>query len=117
MGKSTISPTRRGRRSLGAVDVWEPGSAALVAKSGAKAIVTGSASVAMANGFGDGQDCRSSDGQRPGHRDFGRVSDHGRFRRRLRDGAGGLSANGQRIMREVPLPLNTLEEMAREAIA
>ena len=29
----------------------------------------------------------------------------------------GLSANGQRIVREVPLPLNTLEEMAREAIA
>ena len=98
-------------------NAWDAGSAQAVAKAGSKAVATGSASVAMANGFGDGQDCRSSDGQPPGHRDFGRVSDHGRFRRRLRDGAGGLSANGQRIMREVPLPLNTLEEMAREAIA
>jgi 2-methylisocitrate lyase-like PEP mutase family enzyme len=36
-------------------NVWDAGSAAAVAKSGAKAIATGSASVAMANGFGDGQ--------------------------------------------------------------
>ncbi|MES2136305.1 MAG: isocitrate lyase/phosphoenolpyruvate mutase family protein [Pseudomonadota bacterium] len=36
-------------------NAWDPGSAAAVAKSGAKAIATGSASVAMANGFGDGQ--------------------------------------------------------------
>jgi 2-methylisocitrate lyase-like PEP mutase family enzyme len=37
-------------------NVWDAGSAAAVAKSGAKAIATGSASVAMANGFGDGQE-------------------------------------------------------------
>ena len=36
-------------------NVWDAGSAAAVAKSGPKAIATGSASVAMANGFGDGQ--------------------------------------------------------------
>src|SRR4051812_41123022 len=36
-------------------NAWDAGSAAAVAKSGAKAIATGSASVAMANGFGDGQ--------------------------------------------------------------
>jgi 2-methylisocitrate lyase-like PEP mutase family enzyme len=37
-------------------NAWDAGSAAAVAKSGAKAIATGSASVAMANGFGDGQE-------------------------------------------------------------
>jgi 2-methylisocitrate lyase-like PEP mutase family enzyme len=36
-------------------NAWDAGSAAAVAKSGASAIATGSASVAMANGFGDGQ--------------------------------------------------------------
>lgn len=36
-------------------NVWDAGSASAVAKSGAKAIATGSASVAMANGFGDGE--------------------------------------------------------------
>ena len=36
-------------------NVWDAGSALAVAKSGAKAIATGSASVAMANGFGDGE--------------------------------------------------------------
>ena len=36
-------------------NVWDAGSAQAVAKAGAKAIATGSASVAMANGFGDGQ--------------------------------------------------------------
>jgi 2-methylisocitrate lyase-like PEP mutase family enzyme len=36
-------------------NAWDAGSAAAVAKSGAKAIATGSASVSMANGFGDGQ--------------------------------------------------------------
>ena len=36
-------------------NVWDAGSAAAVAKSGADAIATGSASVAMANGFGDGE--------------------------------------------------------------
>jgi 2-methylisocitrate lyase-like PEP mutase family enzyme len=37
-------------------NVWDAGSAIAVAQSGAKAIATGSASVAMANGFGDGQE-------------------------------------------------------------
>jgi len=37
-------------------NAWDAGSAGAVAKSGAKAIATGSASVAMANGFGDGQE-------------------------------------------------------------
>src|SRR5512139_4073753 len=37
-------------------NVWDVGSAIAVAKAGAKAIATGSASVAMANGFGDGQE-------------------------------------------------------------
>ena len=37
-------------------NVWDAGSAAAVAKSGAMAIATGSASVSMANGFGDGQE-------------------------------------------------------------
>lgn len=37
-------------------NAWDAGSAEAVAKSGARAIATGSASVAMANGFGDGQE-------------------------------------------------------------
>ena len=37
-------------------NVWDAGSAAAVAKSGAKAIATGSASVSMAFGFGDGEE-------------------------------------------------------------
>jgi 2-methylisocitrate lyase-like PEP mutase family enzyme len=37
-------------------NAWDAGSAAAVAKSGAKAIATGSASVAMANGLGDGEE-------------------------------------------------------------
>ena len=37
-------------------NVWDGGSAQAVAKAGARAIATGSASVAMANGFGDGQE-------------------------------------------------------------
>ena len=37
-------------------NAWDAGSAAAVAQSGAKAIATGSASVAMATGFGDGQE-------------------------------------------------------------
>jgi 2-methylisocitrate lyase-like PEP mutase family enzyme len=36
-------------------NVWDVGSALAVSKAGAKAIATGSASVAMANGFGDGE--------------------------------------------------------------
>jgi 2-methylisocitrate lyase-like PEP mutase family enzyme len=37
-------------------NAWDAGSAAAVAKSGARAIATGSASVSMANGFGDGEE-------------------------------------------------------------
>jgi 2-methylisocitrate lyase-like PEP mutase family enzyme len=36
-------------------NAWDAGSASAVAKSGAKAIATGSSSVSMANGYGDGQ--------------------------------------------------------------
>ena len=36
-------------------NAWDPGSAKAVAEAGAKAIATGSASVAAANGYGDGQ--------------------------------------------------------------
>ena len=36
-------------------NIWDAGSAQAVAKAGAKAIATGSASVAMANGFADGE--------------------------------------------------------------
>lgn len=38
------------------LNVWDVGTAEAVAKSGARAIATGSASVAMANGFGDGEE-------------------------------------------------------------
>jgi 2-methylisocitrate lyase-like PEP mutase family enzyme len=37
-------------------NAWDAGSAVAVAKSGSSAIATGSASVAMANGFGDGEE-------------------------------------------------------------
>lgn len=37
-------------------NAWDAGSAAAVAKSGAQAIASGSASVSMANGFGDGEE-------------------------------------------------------------
>lgn len=37
-------------------NAWDPGSAKAVAEAGAKAIATGSASVAAANGYGDGQE-------------------------------------------------------------
>ena len=37
-------------------NIWDPGSAKAVAEAGAKAIATGSWSVAEANGFSDGQD-------------------------------------------------------------
>ena len=37
-------------------NAWDAGSAQAVAKSGARAIATGSASVAMAQGFGDGEE-------------------------------------------------------------
>lgn len=42
-------------RPLVLFNVWDVGSAQSVAKAGATAIATGSASVAMANGFSDGQ--------------------------------------------------------------
>ena len=37
-------------------NAWDAGSAAAVANSGAKAIATGSASVSLANGYGDGEE-------------------------------------------------------------
>jgi 2-methylisocitrate lyase-like PEP mutase family enzyme len=44
-----------GREPLILFNVWDVGSAQAVVKAGASAVATGSASVAMANGFGDGQ--------------------------------------------------------------
>ena len=41
-------------------NIWDPGSAIAVAKSGAKALATGSASVSMATGVGDGRKFRST---------------------------------------------------------
>ncbi len=80
-------------------NAWDPGSAVAVAKSGAEAIATGSASVSMANGFGDGQevplDLALVNAKRiakavglPVTIDFegGYATD-----------AGGLSANGRRL--------------------
>lgn len=37
-------------------NAWDAGSAAAIAKSGAKAVATGSASVSMANGYGDAEE-------------------------------------------------------------
>ena len=43
------------RAPLVLFNIWDPGSAKAVAAAGTKAIATGSASVAMANGFADGE--------------------------------------------------------------
>ena len=70
-------------------NAWDAGSAAAVADSGAKAIATGSASVSMANGFGDGQEVPMglalSNAERivvavalPDHHDFSLPIDAGR---------------------------------------
>ena len=80
-------------------NVWDAGSAEAVVKSGAKAIATSSASVSMANGYGDGQavplDFALANARRiadsvdvPLTVDFeGGYAEH----------AAGLSANGRRL--------------------
>jgi len=81
-------------------NAWDAGSAQAIAQSGAKAIASGSASVSMANGFGDGQevplDLALANATRivkavelPVTIDFeGGYADH----------AAGLTANGRRLV-------------------
>jgi 2-methylisocitrate lyase-like PEP mutase family enzyme len=80
-------------------NAWDPGSAAAVAKSGAKAIATGSASVSMANGFGDGQEVPLDLALGNAARIVSAVElpvtvD---FEGGYADGASGLTENGRRL--------------------
>src|ERR1044072_2019968 len=80
-------------------NAWDAGSAEAVAKSGAKAIATGSASVAMANGFGDGQevpiDLALTNAERIVRAvDLPVTVD---FEGGYATGAAGLTANGRRL--------------------
>jgi 2-methylisocitrate lyase-like PEP mutase family enzyme len=80
-------------------NAWDPGSAAAVAKSGAKAIATGSASVSMANGFGDGQEVPLDLALANADRIVKTVNlpvtvD---FEGGYADGASGLTDNGRRL--------------------
>ena len=52
---STFSALHVAGDPLVLFNIWDPGSARLVAEAGAKALATGSASVAAALGFGDGE--------------------------------------------------------------
>jgi 2-methylisocitrate lyase-like PEP mutase family enzyme len=80
-------------------NAWDPGSAAAVAKSGAKAIATGSASVAMANGLGDGQEVpielAIANAQRIANAVELPVTVD--FEGGYADDASGLAANGSRL--------------------
>ena len=80
-------------------NAWDAGSAAAVAKSGAKAIATGSASVSMANGFGDGEDvplelALANAGRVVKAVDLPVTID---FECGYAEDAGGLAANGRRL--------------------
>src|SRR5438067_13718147 len=80
-------------------NAWDPGSAAAVVKSGAKAIATGSASVSMANGFGDGQEVPLDLALANAARivsaiDLPVTVD---FEGGYADGASGLTDNGRRL--------------------
>jgi 2-methylisocitrate lyase-like PEP mutase family enzyme len=80
-------------------NAWDPGSAQAVAKSGAKAIATGSASVSMANGFGDGQEmpielALGNAGRIVGAVDLPVTVD---FEGGYATDADGLAANGRRL--------------------
>jgi 2-methylisocitrate lyase-like PEP mutase family enzyme len=80
-------------------NAWDAGSAAAVAKSGAKAIATGSASVSMANGFGDGEDvplelALANAGRVVKAVDLPVTID---FEGGYAKDAGGLAANGRRL--------------------
>lgn len=80
-------------------NAWDAGSAAAVAKAGAQAIATGSASVAMANGFGDGQEVPIDFALANATRIVNAVDlpvtvD---FEGGYADGGGSLAANGRRL--------------------
>jgi 2-methylisocitrate lyase-like PEP mutase family enzyme len=80
-------------------NAWDAGSAIAVAKSGAKAIATGSASVAMANGLGDGQEVPIEDALANAERIVKSVElpvtvD---FEGGYATDADGLTANGRRL--------------------
>ena len=80
-------------------NAWDAGSAAAVAKSGARAIATGSASVSMANGFGDGEDVPLELALANAERvvkavDLPVTID---FEGGYAEDAGGLAANGRRL--------------------
>jgi 2-methylisocitrate lyase-like PEP mutase family enzyme len=80
-------------------NAWDAGSAEAVAKSGAKAIASGSASVAMANGFGDGQEVPLDDALVNAARiakavDLPVTID---FEGGYADDLGELAANGRRL--------------------
>jgi 2-methylisocitrate lyase-like PEP mutase family enzyme len=80
-------------------NAWDAGSAAAVAKSGAKAIATGSASVSMANGFGDGEEVPLNYALANAERIVNAVDlpvtvD---FEGGYAEAASGLTANGQRL--------------------
>ena len=80
-------------------NAWDAGSAASVAKSGAKAIATGSASVSMANGFGDGEDVPLELALANAERvvkavDLPVTID---FEGGYAEDSGGLTANGRRL--------------------
>jgi len=80
-------------------NVWDAGSAAAVAKSGATAIAIGSASVSMANGFGDGEEVPLEFAIANAERIVGAVDlpvtvD---FEGGYAEAAGTLSANGRRL--------------------
>src|SRR3954468_21184080 len=80
-------------------NVWDAGSATAVAKSGAQAIATGSASVSMANGFGDGEqvplEFAIANAERiVGATDLPVTVD---FEGGYAEDADGLTANGRRL--------------------
>ena len=80
-------------------NAWDAGSAEAVAKSGARAIASGSASVSMANGFGDGQEVPLDLALANAARIVSAVDlpvtiD---FEGGYADDPGGLSANGRRL--------------------
>jgi 2-methylisocitrate lyase-like PEP mutase family enzyme len=81
-------------------NAWDAGSAEAVAKSGAKAVASGSASVAMANGFGDGQEVPLDEALVNAARivkavDLPVTID---FEGGYSEDPGGLAANGRRLV-------------------
>jgi 2-methylisocitrate lyase-like PEP mutase family enzyme len=94
-------------------NAWDAGSAEAVAKSGAKAIATGSASVAMANGFGDGEEVPIELALANVARivkavDLPVTVD---FEGGYAEGAGGLTANGRRLAETGAIGCNFEDQM------